>query len=152
MSSAPGDNSIPVRRTARVSNCQHPGLLVKSQVTRRTSAQKKADDKKTTDALAAKAATVEQGINRVADIENAMKASQAAASTPVKATRPCPKVIRKAATNGKIISSFVARCQAKSHLYILGISGGKEVELVATADGEMIISKAAVQISPLYLY
>jgi len=48
--------------TARVSNCQHPGLLLKSQVAQCTSAQKQADDKKATDALAEKAAAIQEGM------------------------------------------------------------------------------------------
>ncbi|KAF8119365.1 hypothetical protein EV363DRAFT_1411022 [Boletus edulis] len=96
----PGDAAGgPPRRTARVSNCQHPGLLLKSQATRRTPAQKLADDKKAADARTAKADATRQGVERIADIENMMEASQVAASVPVKPVRPRPKVIKKAAVN-----------------------------------------------------
>lgn len=102
MSSGGGVPDEAPRRTARVSNCQHPGLLLKSQLTRRTSAQKQADDKKAADALAERAAAAQEGMERVAGIEHAMETSQVAASIPVKPVRPRAKVVKKATTEGKM--------------------------------------------------
>ncbi|KAF8833073.1 hypothetical protein BDN67DRAFT_986273, partial [Paxillus ammoniavirescens] len=74
---------------------QHPGLVLKSQVTQHTSVQKNADDKKIANALAVKAASLAEGLNHIASIEDGMEASQAVTVASTKLVRPCPKVVKK---------------------------------------------------------
>ncbi|KIK74365.1 hypothetical protein PAXRUDRAFT_19954 [Paxillus rubicundulus Ve08.2h10] len=96
MSAVPVNTTpVPPHRTREKNATQCPGLVLKFQVTRRTSAQKAAYDKNIADALAAKAANLAEGLNHITSIEDGMEASRAATVASTKLVRPHPKVIKK---------------------------------------------------------
>lgn len=143
---------VSPRRTRTKNATQHPGhVLLEGKRKRRTQAQIQEDKQRAQEAQAAREATQQGGINRIASIEAAMEVEQATQATEkVKPVRPRARPVKKK-TDGKGASSNltseslpVLAAQAKGQGtgdHHIGQDGGG----VGAGDSEAVGSKAATR-------
>lgn len=117
MSSNTAQPVPPTSRKTRPSNPTKRLGLPDLPAKKRTSAEKRADEKIVADQQAAKAIKTKDAIKQMGMLEQKMETDQAAALAPVKPVRPHPKLFKKKGTVG-IEDGKPASAKGKVHLMI----------------------------------